>query len=258
MAKTNRKYRRNYVGGRITKDRKVINAFFSDVVGLMTTTSRASMRKMAQRGLVMLVRQSTYSGYTGVLRNSYQAAIFDDIYQSEKRARAYFKASGGDFRERGALKGLDKTDARNAFKAGNGRVMLYTSLGIDGVERIVKPKGHSVKRQVKRNPNSTKYIPNYDRAGKGGFRYNRGGEEMFKRHGYGRMTSRLKKTHTNSSSVSVVFDTPTPYVHFVEKHEGSYVFPRGFTEDGKKILMHITKEMIDGAVRRYNRNAKRR
>lgn len=232
--------RRNYKNA---KGNKAINEFLETVVGAVSSGSLNAMQKVARRGVENLVKNvATFSDYTGVLINSYQAAI---IVNGQWAVGGDFNMSGDVIASRG----------RNEFRNSKRSARLITSYDIDGTTPIsfktIRGKGTSFAKRKRRNPNSKSSIPNrYQRHQAG---------KVYK--GYGRDMTSLR-THTPASSlgIEVLFSNPTPYAnHVARNNAGSIVMPVGGAARmlPRGVVVSITDAEIYRAVRRAQNRARR-
>jgi hypothetical protein len=235
---------------------KALNEFLNEIIGVTSTGSRRAMVAMAQRGIRRLVNNvAGFSDYTGVLINSYQAALY---------SRGKFQFSGG----RGGLRGREgyKGDFYhtgdpirnygNTFRSSTGSAILFTSYGIGpkGTKdnpisfKTVKNKGESIEKSYGRNSSSKETIPN---------RWKRRPKEYL---GYGRKTANVKSYNPSVKlGFEVVFDNPTPYAMKVHKeNKGSTVMPVGTSQImGRGLAFSITSQEIGRELYKAKRRQKK-
>lgn len=176
------------------QNNKAINAFLDIAVGTALGATQSSMKKIAERGIDTLVKHvARFSDYSGIMINSYQAAII---------RHGNFKTKGID----GQL---------SLFKGD--KVELMTSYGKNGTMSII-PENKYIRNQ--RNPNSKGSI----------FLTEREMSEKKKHpNGYGRDLT-VMRTYKSGISLGMetVFSNPTPYALDVMKNNlGSWVMPLG-------------------------------
>lgn len=234
------KIRKNYKNA---KGNKAINEFLGVVVGAVNSGSLNAMQKVARRGVENLVNNvAKFSDYTGVLINSYQAAI---IVRGQMGVGKDFNLSG-DVIGRGG---------RNEFRNGQNSVRLITSYNINGTTPIsfktVENKGTSFAKRKERNPQSKRTIPNRYKFRAKGSAYK----------GYGRDLTALR-TYTPASNlgIEVVFNNPTPYAnHVATQNAGSTVMPVGSAARivPQGIIISITDAEIYRAVEKAKKRIRR-
>lgn len=223
--------RKNYKNA---KNNAAINNFLGAAVGAVTSASLRAMQKVAQRGVDNLVNNvAQFSDYTGVLINSYQAAILVN----------------------GNFDSVGKWTYLNEFRNAKRSIRMITSYHTNGTTPIsfktIDNKGTSFARRKQRNPNSKPTIKNrYQRKATG---------NMYK--GYGRDLTTVR-THTPMSSlgIEVVFSNPTPYAnHVAEQNAGSIVMPVGVAAINLPVgtVVAITDSEIFRAVNRAKKYIKR-
>ncbi len=223
--------RKNYKN---VRGNTAINQFLGVAVGAVTSASLRAMQKVAYRGVDNLVNNvAKFSDYTGVLINSYQAAILVN----------------------GNLDTLGRWYYLNEFRNAKRSIRMITSYHKSGTTPIsfktINNKGTSFARRKQRNPNSKPSIENrYKRKTVG---------DMYK--GYGRDLTTLR-TYSPASSlgIEVVFSNPTPYAkHVAEQNAGSVVMPIGVAAINLPMgtVLAITDSEIWRAVSRAKRHTKR-
>lgn len=225
------------------KNNQAINEFLGDIVGTVTVGSAASMRKIAQRGIQRLVNNvASFSDYSGVLINSYQAAIITNGRLKTKAPSRY--GYKGDFDMSGNVAAGHMRQGE--FKNASGGTVVMTSYGADGATKISR-KGGSIKIRKRRNPRSLEILKRKKRK----VRY----------EGYGWDLSRIKSyTPSVKEGIEVVFDNPTPYAEEVhQKNEGSIVMPIGVADIvNRGLVVSITTQEIQKAVKNAKTRKKRR
>lgn len=214
MAKKTRNYKR-------AQNNKAINEFLNEIIGVTSTGSRRAVTAMADRGIKRLVHNvAGFSDYTGVLINSYQAAVYQNG-EFRTRGGRHIKNYRGDFNYTGdALRSYG-----NTFRNNSGSAILFTSYGVGptGLRgapisfKTIKNKGGSIEKSLGRNPKSKDAIRNY---------WKKRPKEY---QGYGRKTANVKAYSPSIKyGFEVVFDNPAPYAQFVqENNKGSRVMPTG-------------------------------
>lgn len=224
--------RRNYKN---VEGNRAINKFLNTAVGAVRSGSLNAMQKVASRGVANLVQNvARFSDYTGVLINSYQAAVIVNGKWG----------TGGDFNTSGDVITGGK---RNEFRNGKHSIRLITSQDVEGTTPIsfktINNKGTAFAKRKERNPQSKGSIPN---------RYKHQPGKAYK--GYGRdMTALRTYIPASNFGVEVVFNNPTPYANVVaHENAGSTVMPVGsaarFLPYGTAVS--ITDSEIWRAVRR--------
>ena len=229
--------RRNYKN---VKGNKAINEFLGTVVGAVRSGSLNAMQKIARRGVEHLVNNTAkFSDYTGVLVNSYQAAI---VVNGKW-------ATGGDFNLGGEAIGRG---GMNEFRNGNKSVRLVTSYDINGTTPIsfktIKNKGTSFAKRKERNPNSKSSIPNRYQRHQTGKAYK----------GYGRDITAIR-AHSPAATlgIEVLFSNPTPYANHVAKNNaGSTVMPVGGA--ARMLPRGVVVSITDAEIYRAVQRAKKR
>lgn len=239
---------RNYKG----KNEKEINKFLSDIIGATSQGSRRAMTSMAQRGIQRLVNNvAGFSDYTGVLINSYQAAIYQNG-QFRIRGGKHIDGYRGDFSTSGdALRNYD-----SVYRNSSGSVILLTSYGVGPKGsrgnpisfRTVKNKGKAIAKSYGRNSSSKPEIPNYWK------------KRTKEYQGYGRKTANIKSyTPSIKFGFEVVFDNPTPYAMKVQQNnKGSRVMPTGVANImNGSLALSITSSEISKEFQKAKKRRKR-
>lgn len=233
------------------QNNKAINEFLGEVVGAVRTGSLNAMQKIAARGLDVLVNKvAGFSDYTGLMINSYQAAIIDNgrsIYGGEIKEGAF--QVGGHYME-GLLLGGDN---KNVFRNGKKSIRLLTSKGIRGTTPISlkRPKKNNrnvnyavYKKRKGRNPQSAPVVVSQ-------FTQN-----LNIYQGFGRDLTGLKGLYQTGKGIQVIFRNPTPYALEVQyNNEGSDVMPGGLLGVP---YVSITTQEIRKAVKNAKTRKKRR
>jgi hypothetical protein len=226
---------RNYKGW----NKKRLNKFLSDIIGATNQGSRRAMVAIAQRGIHRLVNNvAGFSDYTGVLINSYQAAIFQ---KGEFRIKGYRNIIRGDF----SYSGDTLRTYGNVFRNTGGSIVLLTSynVGPKGTRKnpisykTVKNKKDKIAKSFERNSRSKDEIPNYLKKFKRTKKY----------QGYGRETANIKGYSPSVKlGFEVVFDNPTPYAEKVQRvNKGSRVMPTGVANImDRSLALSITSSEI--------------
>lgn len=219
------------------ENNRAINEFLGTVVGAVRSGSLNAMQKIARRGIDTLVNKvATFSDYTGVLINSYQAAV---VVNGNWGTGNNFNGSG-DVIAKGS---------GNEFRNGQKSVRLVTSYGVVGTTpisfRTIGNAKESFAKRKERNPKSAATIPNRYKTRHQGSSYK----------GYGRDITAIKAyMPAQNLGIEVIFNNPTPYANTVnETNAGSTVMPLG---GAAQILpagtaIAITDSEIWRAVRRY-------
>lgn len=229
---------------------EAINDFLNEVVGAVRSGSFSSMQKIAQRGIDRLVDNvAGFSDYTGVLINSYQAAVM-------QHGKLNTNAKGGRYGSNFDAKGTPLRHGRggkgNTFKNSRGSTILITSLG-KGIPisfRTEGNKGKSFIIQKRRNPASREKIRN---------RYRKSDTKPY--FGHGMNTSNIRSyVPTVQIGYEVVFDNPTPYAKFVqENNPGSTVLPVGTSRIMPRgLALSITSSEIYNATRKARQKNRRK
>lgn len=237
---------RNYKG----RNEKELNEFLSDIIGATNQGSRRAMVAIAQRGIHRLVNNvAGFSDYTGVLINSYQAAIFQ---KGKFRIKGYRNIYRGDFSTSGdALRSYG-----NVFRNTGGSIVLLTSynVGPKGSRdnpisfKTVKNKGKKIAKSYGRNPQSKDAIPNYWRKRNKNYQ------------GYGRETAKIKGYSPSIKlGYEVVFDNPAPYAEKVQQeNQGSRVMPTGVANImNRGLALSITSAEISREFQKMKKKRKR-
>lgn len=199
------------------QNEREINRFLSNIITPTMQGTRNAMITIAQRGITRLVNNvAGFSDYTGVLINSYQAAIL-----SKGKFNFKGRGSGGDFDAIGQTIRPYRVEGKNQFKNSSGGIVLMTSYGVDGTTGISfwteGRQGRTIARRKWRNKRSKASIRNY---------WKKRSKEY---QGYGLKTSNIRAyTPTVRLGYEVVFDNPAPYAKTVQEiNEGSRVMPTG-------------------------------
>lgn len=250
--------RQNFKGGG-RQQNKEINDFLSVVVGCALGATKRSMNMIARRGLRILVDNNNYSDYTGVLRNSYQAAIIENgnVENTLKKIAGY----NGMIPESNV-----KDDAiKNTFGNAKGKIILMTSEGIEGTVDIEIPNTTMIDvRENQRCADSPPKIHNRwakmsraQDALRKSRQVGRGRKLQARQHGYGRVVTQLKgMKNLNPQGYTIVFSNPTPYTAFLnslggKKHRKRQIIPKGLANTKlKPIAVTITKQEIENSIKR--------
>lgn len=226
------------------KNNKAINEFLGEVVGAVTVGTASSMRKVAQRGIQRLVNNvAGFSDYSGMLINSYQAAILTrGKLRTNAPSRYGYK---GDFDLNGnvAMGHMKQGEFKNA----SGGTVVMTSYRANGTTKISRKDGGRLIRK-RRNPESkeplNRIIP---------------GKILYEGHGWD-LTKIKSYTPSVREGIEVVFDNPTPYAeHVHKKNEGSTVMPMGMADIvSRGSMVSITTQEIRKAVKNAKTRKKRR
>lgn len=246
--------RKNFKGGG-RQQNKEINDFLSLVVGCALGATKRSMNMIARRGLSILVDNNNYSDYTGVLRNSYQAAIIENgnVENTLKKIAGY----------NGMIPESNKYETiKNTFSSdgGNvrGKIILLTSEGIEGTVGIQIPNTKMIKVRLRRNANSPNKIHNrWAKMSRAKYalrksrQVGRGRKLQARQHGYGRVVTQLKGVkNLNRQGYTIVFSNPTPYTGRLNEY-GRQVIPTGLANSQlKPIAVTITKQEIENSIKR--------
>lgn len=226
------------------KNNQAVNEFLGDIVGAVTVGSATSMRKVAQRGIQRLVNNvAGFSDYSGMLINSYQAAILTrGKLRTNAPSRYGYK---GDFDLNGdvAMGHMKQGEFKNA----SGGTVVMTSYRANGTTKISRKDGGRRIRKL-RNLESKeplkRIIP---------------GKILYEGHGWD-LTKIKSYTPQVREGIEVVFDNPTPYAQFVQKYnDGSVVMPIGVANIvNRSIVVSITTQEIRKAVKNAKTRKKRR
>lgn len=241
---------RNYKG----QNEKELNKFLSDIIGATNQGSRRAMVAIAQRGIHRLINNvAGFSDYTGVLINSYQAAIL-----TRGKFNYKYGSRTGDFDARG--QGLRRQNnpfnpkgySDNVFKNGRGSTILLTSFRTSGTTPISfwteGRKGTKIIKRKGRNPRSKPFIRN---------RWSKRTKEY---QGFGMKTEGLRSYNSNVRvGYEVIFDNPAPYAESVQKHnDGSRVMPTGVANImNRGLALSITSSEISREFIKRNKKRKR-
>jgi hypothetical protein len=246
MAKKTRNYK--------AQNNKAINEFLSDIVWATSTGSQRSMQTIARKGIERLVNNvASFSDYTGVLINSYQAAIY-------QKGNFNFQGNGkygGNFDAKGhAMRGYRDpygNSLQNKFRNSSGNVILMTSHGVQGTTRIsfntVGRKGKQIQRRKQRNSRSKEFIRNY---------WKKRSPEY---QGYGSRTGNIRAYSPRiKTGFEVLFDNPAPYALSVQsRNDGSRVMPVGVASMiDRGMAFTITTSEIVNALNRVKRKKGRK
>jgi hypothetical protein len=212
------------------------------------------MVTIANRGIRNLVENvAGFSDYTGVLINSYQAAILT-------RGKFNYKYGSltGDFDARG--QGLRRQNnpfnpkgySDNVFKNGRGSTILLTSFRTSGTTPISfwteGRKGTQIRKRKGRNPKSKPFIRN---------RWSKRTKEY---QGFGMKTEGLRSYNSNVRvGYEVIFDNPAPYAESVQKHNaGSRVMPVGLASIMPRgLAISIASREISLVTNRHKKRRKK-
>lgn len=229
------------------QNEREINRFLSNIITPTMQGTRNAMITIAQRGITRLVNNvANFSDYTGVLINSYQAAIL-----SKGKFNFKGRGSGGDFDAIGQTirpYRFRGNKGKNQFKNASGGTVLITSYGVDGTTDISfwteGRHGRSIARRKQRNKRSKASIRNY---------WKKRSKEY---QGYGLKTSKIRSyTPTIRLGYEVVFDNPAPYAQTVqENNDGSRVMPTGVANImNRSLALSIATNEIIKAHRRIKK-----
>ena len=226
------------------QNEREINRFLSNIITPTMQGTRNAMITIAQRGIDRLVNNvAGFSDYTGVLINSYQAAIL-----SKGKFNFKGRGHGGDFDAIGQTIRPYRVEGKNQFKNASGGTVLMTSYGVDGTTGISfwteGRHGRTIARRKLRNKRSKASIRNY---------WKKRSKEY---QGYGLKTSNIRSyTPTVRLGYEVVFDNPAPYAKTVqENNEGSRVMPTGIANImNRSLAISITTNEIIKAHRRIKK-----
>ena len=226
------------------QNEREINRFLSNIITPTMQGTRNAMITIAQRGIDRLVNNvAGFSDYTGVLINSYQAAIL-----SKGKFNFKGRGHGGDFDAIGQTIRPYRVEGKNRFKNASGGTVLMTSYGVDGTTGISfwteGRHGRTIARRKLRNKRSKASIRNY---------WKKRSKEY---QGYGLKTSNIRSyTPTVRLGYEVVFDNPAPYAKTVqENNEGSRVMPTGIANImNRSLAISITTNEIIKAHRRIKK-----
>lgn len=226
------------------QNEREINRFLSNIITPTMQGTRNAIITIAQRGVTRLVNNvANFSDYTGVLINSYQAAIL-----SKGKFNFKGRGSGGDFDAIGQTIRPYRVEGKNQFKNASGGTVLMTSYGVDGTTDISfwteGRHGRSIARRKQRNKRSKASIRNY---------WKKRSKEY---QGYGLKTSNIRAyTPTVRLGYEVVFDNPAPYAQTVqENNDGSRVMPTGIANImNRGLAISITTNEIIKAHRRIRK-----
>lgn len=235
------------------RNEAIINSFIGGIAYAAGAASELSMHSIARMGLRTLVDEAYFNDYTGVLINSYQAAVLS-------KGRVGY---GGDFAGYVGRYGEQVIEAMRRRKAelkndvlnggfahydipgkkGDFIPQLYTSYGVDAYADIKSNVSRTTPRYVpqsakdetaranfraarivsmKSEGNKQKRIPvrkirtsKYAESIKYRGDFVRQTRSRFP-NGYGRDISRIRSARTNErNGVYVIFDNPTPYAAVV-------------------------------------------
>lgn len=252
--------KRNFKGGGRAQNRQ-INEFLSAAVGCAIGATKRSINLIARRGLQILVDNDNYSDYTGVLRNSYQAAMIENgnVEQTLMRIAGVTKSGGSVI----ALPESNRDKSiQNTFSSdgGNvrGKIILLTSEGVDGTIGISIPNTKMIPIRLRRNEKSPEKIHNrWAKMSKAkdalrkSRQLGRGRKLQARQHGYGRVITQLKgMQNLNPMGYTIVFSNPTPYTEFLNNH-GRQVIPLGLANAQlKPLAITITKQEISDSIKR--------
>lgn len=236
------------------QNNREINEFLSDIVSATSAGSLRSMRTIARKGIENLVNNvAGFSDYTGVLINSYQAAIYEKgnfNFQGNGKFGGSFDAKGHAFR--GYRDPYGKS-LQHTFQNSSGNTILITSHGIPGTTRIsfstIGRNGARIARRKQRNPRSKSSIRNYWR------------KRSKEYQGYGSRTGKIRAYNPQIKiGFEVLFDNPTPYALLVQKrNEGSRVMPTGVANMvSGGMAVSITTAEIANLLNRAKRKKGRR
>lgn len=227
------------------RNEREINAFLSDIITPTMMGTRNAMLTIAQRGINRLVNNvASFSDYTGVLINSYQAAII-----SKGKFNFKGRGHGGDFDAIGQTRRPYRVQGKNQFKNASGGTVLITSYGVDGTTDISfwteGRHGQSIARRKQRKNKRTKAsIRNYWK------------KRTKEYQGYGLKTTNIRSYIPSiKRGYEVVFDNPAPYAQFVQEHnDGSVVMPMGVANImNRGLALSITTNEIIKAHKRKKR-----
>lgn len=259
--------KRNFKGGGRAQNRQ-INEFLSAAVGCALGATKRSINLIARRGLEILVDSNNYADYTGVLRNSYQAAMIENgnVEQTLMQITGVTKSGGSVI----ALPESNKdSNAKNTF-GNRGKIIILTSEGLDGTVEISIPKTPMIdKRKNGRSPKSPPKIHNrWAKMSKArdalrkSRQMGRGRKLQARQHGYGRVITQLKgMQNLNPMGYTIVFSNPTPYTEFLNSLSGKsksgkinkkgQVIPLGLANAQlKPLAITITKQEIADSIKR--------
>lgn len=259
--------KRNFKGGGRAQNRQ-INEFLAAAVGCALGATKRSINLIARRGLQILVDSNNYADYTGVLRNSYQAALIENgnVEKTLMQITGVTKSGGSVI----ALPESNKdSNAKNTF-GNRGKIIILTSEGMDGTVGISIPKTPMIdKRENGRSPKSPPKIHNrWAKMSKAqdALRKSRqmgvGRKLQARQHGYGRVITQLKgMKNLNPMGYTIVFSNPTPYTEFLNSLSGKsksgkinkkgQVIPLGLANAQlKPLAITITKQEIADSIKR--------
>lgn len=227
------------------RNEREINAFLSDIITPTMMGTRNAMLTIAQRGINRLVNNvASFSDYTGVLVNSYQAAII-----SKGKFNFKGRGPGGDFDAIGQTRRPYRVQGKNQFKNASGGTVLMTSYGVEGATDVSfwteGRHGQSIARRKQRKNKRTKAsIRNYWK------------KRTKEYQGYGLKTTNIRSYVPSIKwGYEVVFDNPAPYAQFVQEHnDGSVVMPMGVANImNRGLALSITTNEIIKAHKRKKR-----
>lgn len=221
------------------KNANYLKTFINELISMVNRSSRAAMVEIGQKGLQKLVDSSGFSDYTGMMRNSYQAAIFTKgkqpkISNETRTSKEVVFSTGEEVHSQWAHEYYRGKQQKDTFHGPHGEINLMTSFDINGTTPISfrevgrdgydsmyanGTKGHAKRGRGyfgirnKRNPKSANVI--------------RARKIWRERNGYGRNITQLRGyTPKIKSGYAVVFNNPTPYARLVHNgNKGSNVFP---------------------------------
>lgn len=244
-----------------------MKGFCAEVMEAARYTAEKGIENAAQKGVELMVRQATFSDYTGGLINSYAALIKrhgSNKFGNVRQARGHSNASraGGigkhgnivrdenynrynpNLRTKAGTLGYipgsgAKNDPRfasvnNTFLDENQKLALLTSykrFGVITIDKVIK--NGKVKRRKQRNRKSIEYMRNYGNVSA---------------DGYGRMLTKIKGKNTGVKyGYSVMFTNLAPYAERVQsRNQGSRVYPSG------KSIITISQHILKQYFKRLN------
>ena len=256
-----------------SQNNRALREFVNDVYGAVRNASLASMHQVAQIGLTNMINQAQFSDFTGVLANSYQAAI-------KEHGHHRFDAKGGDFTRTGwgrlneNFRGYDfkskynKSGTKlnpaygqqdnpefqvnnNTFSNSNGMVSLYTSYNYPNTSKISFKKNRQGRYPLRKNRGGVVKVDSiWDR-------YKHGKKPPV--DGYGRVLTELRTAQMPNlkDGYSVIFANGAPYARYVHNHFNR-VFPSSIGISRGQFIVLAQRNLKASIALRKGRRKKKR